>query len=85
MKKILQYNFNNLENLKHSLMHPSILKKNQKKSKNSFIYEFERLEFLGDRVLGLSIATLIFKKFTEYNEGKLSKKFSFFSTTRFFI
>ena len=77
IEKILQYNFNNLENLKHSLIHPSILKKNQKKSKNYYIYEFERLEFLGDRVLGLCIASLIFKKFTEYNEGNLSKKFSF--------
>ena len=74
IEKILQYNFNNLENLKHSLIHPSVLKKYKKKSK---IYEFERLEFLGDRVLGLCIASLIFKKFIEYNEGNLSKKFSF--------
>ena len=38
---------------------------------------YEKLEFLGDRVLGLSIALLIFKKFPDYNEGNLSKKFSF--------
>ena len=75
-QNIIQYKFKNLSNLQNSLIHPSILiKKNKSKTKN--IYEFERLEFLGDRVLGLVIATLIFNKFKNYNEGNLSKKFSF--------
>ena len=36
------------------------------------LYEFERLEFLGDKILGLSIASLIFKKFNNFNEGSLN-------------
>ena len=33
----------------------------------------ERLEFLGDRVLGLVISEAIFSKFDLFNEGDLSK------------
>ncbi|TPW32002.1 ribonuclease III [Pararhizobium mangrovi] len=33
---------------------------------------YERLEFLGDRVLGLCIAELLFKRFSEAREGELS-------------
>ena len=33
----------------------------------------ERLEFLGDAVLGVVIATLLFEKFPEYDEGDLSR------------
>jgi len=81
IQKILQYKFVNIENLKNSLVHPSIFV-NYKKSKDKHykkdsIYEFERLEFLGDRVLGLVVASMIFNKFKNYNEGKLSKKFSY--------
>ena len=76
IQNILHYKFKNLNNLKSSLIHPSSFKSN-KKIKNIYIYEFERLEFLGDRVLGLVVAFLIFNMFKDYNEGDLSKKFSF--------
>ena len=76
IQNILHYKFKNLNNLKSSLIHPSSFKSN-KKNKNIYIYEFERLEFLGDRVLGLVVAFLIFNKFKDYNEGDLSKKFSY--------
>ena len=76
IEKILQYKFKNTKNLINSLIHPSVYK-HKKKSKKNDIYEFERLEFLGDRVLGLVVSSLIFKKFTDYNEGNLSKKLSF--------
>jgi ribonuclease-3 len=35
---------------------------------------YERLEFLGDRVLGLSIATWLYELFPEEPEGKLSRR-----------
>lgn len=34
--------------------------------------DYERLEFLGDRVLGLCIAEMLFSKFENANEGELS-------------
>lgn len=35
--------------------------------------DYERLEFLGDRVLNLSVATMLFNKFPDYSEGELAK------------
>ena len=36
----------------------------------------ERLEFLGDRVLGLAIAELLFEKFPKAEEGEMSRRFA---------
>lgn len=37
---------------------------------------YERLEFLGDRVLGLTIADWLYERFPEEPEGKLSRRFN---------
>jgi len=37
---------------------------------------YERLEFLGDRVLGLVVATWLYEVFPEEPEGKLSRRFN---------
>jgi ribonuclease-3 len=37
---------------------------------------YERLEFLGDRVLGLSVATWLYELFPDEPEGKLSRRFN---------
>jgi ribonuclease-3 len=37
-------------------------------------YDNERLEFLGDRILGLAIADLLFRHFPTEKEGKLAKR-----------
>lgn len=37
---------------------------------------YERLEFLGDRVLGLSIAAALFDRYPDEPEGKLSRRFN---------
>jgi len=70
------YIFKNKQLLINSLIHPSFLVDN-KKNKSSIGNDFERLEFLGDRVLGLAISSIIYKKFSKDNEGDLSKKFSY--------
>ena len=70
------YIFKNKQLLINSLIHPSFLVDN-KKNKSSIANDFERLEFLGDRVLGLAISSIIYKKFSKDNEGDLSKKFSY--------
>ena len=75
-EKNIGYVFKNKELLINSLIHPSYLKDN-KKNKIIPINDFERLEFLGDRVLGLAISSIIYRKFDKNNEGDLSKKLSY--------
>ena len=72
----IQFNFNNKDNLLKALIHPSFIK-DKKILKVNLINEFERLEFLGDRVLGIVIAFLIFEKYKNFNEGSLTKKLSY--------
>ncbi len=60
----LNYSFKNRELLSEALTHSSCRKK----------ISYERLEFLGDRVLGLSIARLLFETFPDENEGDLAKR-----------
>ena len=75
-EKKIKYKFKNKQNLINALVHPSY-NKGKKLKKNNVENHFERLEFLGDRVLGLSIASLIYNKFTKLNEGDLTKKLSY--------
>ena len=63
----LGYEFKDESLLKTSLTHPSFSKKNN----------YERLEFLGDRVLGLIISDVIFHSYPNDSEGNLAKKISF--------
>jgi len=70
------YIFKNKKLLINSLVHPSSFT-DSKKNKINVVNDFERLEFLGDRVLGLAISSIIYNKFKENNEGDLSKKLSY--------
>ena len=36
---------------------------------------YERLEFLGDRVIGLAVAEMLYQKFPKENEGAMAKRF----------
>ena len=78
----INFQFKDKGNLLNCLVHPSFVKdkKNKKKDLES---HFERLEFLGDRVLGLVIASLIFNKFKDLNEGNLTKKLSYLVQKKF--
>ena len=68
LEKIINYNFNNINLLAEALVHASFsAKQNKINSKN-----YERLEFLGDRVLGLVLAEHVFNNFPEANEGLLN-------------
>lgn len=60
----INYSFTTVSLLKSAFTHPS-------KSKKS---DFERLEFLGDRVLGLSISSLLYEEFPKEEEGDLAKR-----------
>ena len=65
IEKKINIKFFNKDLLIDSLTHKSYSKKN-----------YEKLEFLGDRVLGLIIAKKLLKKFPNENEGILDKKFA---------
>ncbi len=75
-EKLIGYSFKQKQLLIDALIHPSYITDN-KKNKIQLNNDFERLEFLGDRVLGLAISSIIFKKFSKNNEGDLSKKLSY--------
>ena len=75
-EKNIGYFFKNKKLLINSLVHPSSLS-DTKKNRTKVVNDFERLEFLGDRVLGLAISSIIYGKFKENNEGDLSKKLSY--------
>jgi ribonuclease-3 len=65
LEKTLDYHFHNSSLLAEALTHSSL---RRKKSNN------ERLEFLGDRVLGLVIANALFHRFPEAKEGELAAR-----------
>ena len=67
LENILGYHFKNGALLKQALTHCSMtgdVKKN-----------YERLEFLGDRVLGVAMAHLLYFTFSDEPEGSLSPRF----------
>jgi ribonuclease-3 len=66
LEKRLGYAFTDYANLERALTHSSV----RKKSDDNFHYE--RLEFLGDRVLGLTVAEMLHRAFPGANEGELS-------------
>ena len=67
LEDIFRYKFSDSDTLHRALMHSSL-----KQSKTDPSYE--RLEFLGDRVLGLVIAELLLEKFPSSAEGKLAPR-----------
>ncbi len=62
----LEYKFRNDELLEEALTHVSAPKSGGK--------SYQRLEFLGDRVLGLAIAEILFTTFPRAPEGELSRR-----------
>ena len=69
IEQAIGYTFQNKSLLFDALNHSSI-----KKHAN----QFERLEFFGDRVLGLVISEYLFENFKKNNEGSLAKMQSAF-------
>ena len=79
IEKILDYKFKDIKLLNEALTHSSIKNNNKQKK----IFNYERLEFLGDRILGFVISDLIFKKFPNFQEGDLSMLFQKYTNTKF--
>ena len=66
LEKIIKYSFKNSLLLSQSLTHKSFNNNDNN----------EKLEFLGDRVLGLVIAQKLLEKFPDEKEGIIDKKFA---------
>ena len=65
LQKKINYFFKDLSLLKIALTHSSYLKKS---------YNYERLEFLGDSIIGSIVSEVLFLKFSNKTEGYLSQK-----------
>jgi len=61
--------FKNLNLLNQALTHSSYIRSKGKKS----LFDYERLEFLGDAVLELLTAEYLFREYPQLSEGGLSK------------
>ncbi len=61
------YRFNNPALLQQALTHPSALSKNH-------TMHYERLEFLGDAILGFLVSELLYAEFPKEKEGDLAKR-----------
>tara|TARA_B110000196_G_C20985927_1_gene585716 strand:+ start:149 stop:820 length:672 start_codon:yes stop_codon:yes gene_type:complete len=78
-EKIINYKFKNESLLFEALTHSSSKAVKSNKKKNNY----ERLEFLGDRVLGLVLAEYFFKLFPDSNEGFLNDYFQKYANQDF--
>ncbi|WP_455478486.1 ribonuclease III [Bartonella sp. B10] len=64
LEKLTGHRFEDVDRLKRALTHSSVQDSKQG--------DYERLEFLGDRVLGLLIAEMLYQFFPQASEGELS-------------
>lgn len=67
VSEIFNIKIDNEEFFKEALTHPSYSKD------LDLSYNYERMEFLGDAVLKLSVSDILYKTFPEYSEGDMSK------------
>lgn len=66
IEKILGYNFKNIQLLESALTHPSLMPDVMK--------NYQRLEFLGDALLGFLVAGWLFETCSDCNEGTLTSR-----------
>ena len=66
LEKITNYKFNNQRLIEQSLIHKSF----------DNLFNNEKLEFLGDRVLGLIISKKLIEIYPSEKEGIIDKKFA---------
>lgn len=69
LQEALGYAFRNMDLLSNALTHRSYVNENPLTG----VSDNERLEFLGDAVLGLCVSDLLMKRHRDFDEGTLSK------------
>jgi ribonuclease III len=77
LAKTIGHGFTRKELLEEALTHPSALV-NERRGRRRKLDKrgYERLEFLGDRVLGLVIAELLWRRFEDEPEGDLTRRYT---------
>ena len=65
-----------METLGYSFQNEELLRQALTLACGSHRAQYERLEFLGDRVLGLVIATLLLEKYPQEREGDIARRFT---------
>ena len=75
LEEQINYKFKNIALLEEALTHSSFKKNKLKINKKNY----ERLEFLGDRVLGLVLSEYVYKAFSTAKEGVLDSYFQKFA------
>ena len=66
-EEVLGYSFSNKQLILSAITHPSATEGRAVK------YSYERLEFLGDSILGAIVADVAFERFHELDEGGLTR------------
>lgn len=76
LAEVIGYAFARPERLEEALTHPSALtpERRGRRRRKAPHRGYERLEFLGDRVLGLIIADLLWRRFESEPEGALTRR-----------
>lgn len=70
---LLKHDFNDVSLLEAALTHSSLSKGNRRGKAR---HDYERLEFLGDRVLGLIISEELYRRFDKAEAGQLSRRYN---------
>ncbi len=87
IEKKLKYKFKDPRLLETALTHDSYAHEKMDRVRgltNKRVESNERLEFLGDAILGFIVARILYHRFPEHSEGKLSKiRSALVSTTNF--
>jgi ribonuclease III len=77
LARTIGHEFSRPELLKEALTHPSAVmaERGRARARRRFLQRgYERLEFLGDRVLGLIVADLLWRRFEHEPEGHLTRR-----------
>ncbi len=67
LEKVLGHRFSDDQLLQQAVTHGSL-------ARSVFSHGYERLEFLGDRVLNMIVAAMLYRQFPDEAEGKLSMR-----------
>ena len=71
----LGHRFSRPELLQEALTHPSV-GRSGKRAGGKAVDNYERMEFLGDRVLGLTIAAFLFENYPNADTGEMARRYN---------